>query len=171
MSKPIKDLKEIEKIKKDLKDKNYRDYILLSLVINTGIKLKYLTTLKYNDIIKDSKIVNHIEVEDIKYHLNKNLQEELLLYLKKYNIFKCDYLFKSNKNKGDHINRSHIYRLFDSSCSSQKLGCEDLRKTFGYHFYKKTNDLKYLKTIFKNKTAPQLLKYLDIEIVNSEFEI
>ena len=65
------------------------------------------------------------------------------------------------------INRSHLYRILNKAVSECNIdihiGNETLRKTFGYHYYYKTRDVKYLKEIFNQASQKTLFEYLGID--------
>ena len=42
------------------------------------------------------------------------------------------------------------------------LGCHSMRKTFGYHYYKKTKDIALLQNIFNHSSSAITLRYIGI---------
>lgn len=86
-----------------------------------------------------------------------------------------DYLFKSNKldSEGNSkpISRVQAYRILNHSAKSvglSDIGTHSMRKTFGYHYYKKTKDVALLMDLFNHSSQSVTLRYIGInqDIVN-----
>ena len=144
---PIKNMCDIEKIKLHLKESNKRNYLLFVIGINTGIKS------------------NYIGIDNKEYFINKPINQAIEEFLEENEIGLNSYLFESQKSNLP-INRSHLYRILNNAVSECNLdihiGNETLRKTFGYHYYYKTRDVKYLKEIFNKASQKTLFDYLGI---------
>lgn len=70
-----------------------------------------------------------------------------------------EYLFPSRKGHKP-ITRVQAYRILTDAArqvGQEEIGTHTLRKTFGYHFYKKTKDVAMLQDIF-NHSAPVVTK-------------
>ena len=68
---------------------------------------------------------------------------------------------------GNRMDRFTAYRVIKKSCVlaglEEKVGTHTMRKTFGYHHYKKYKDVAMLQKIF-NHSSPQItLRYIGIE--------
>ena len=176
MVSPIKDKNDIDKIKIYLQKDNIRNYLLFIIGINTAIKSNLILKLKLKDIVDEQhNIRENIEIESRKYYINEPIREAIINFIDIKNIGLNDYLFESQKSNMP-INRSQLYKILKNTvkdCNIDiSIGNETLRKTFGYHYYYQTGDIKYLKTIFNKSSKKQLFKYLDIEkplINNSKF--
>ena len=68
------------------------------------------------------------------------------------------------KNRMD---RSAAYRILNYACSKAgieaNIGCHSLRKTFGYHYYKKYKDVVMLQKIFNHSHPEITLRYICLE--------
>ena len=80
-----------------------------------------------------------------------------------------DYLFKSNKldSEGNSkpISRVQAYRILNHSAKSvglSDIGTHSMRKTFGYHYYKKTKDVALLMDLFNHSSQSVTLIYIGI---------
>ena len=140
------DKSDIEKIKMYLENENIRNYLLFTIGINTAIKSHLILNLKLKDIVDEEyKIKEYIELDNRKNYINEGIQDAISNFLKKRNIGLEDYLFESQKSKKP-INRSHLYKILKSTvkdCNMDiSVGNETLRKTFGYHYYYQTGDIK-----------------------------
>ena len=51
-----------------------------------------------------------------------------------------------SRNGSEHISRVQAYRALnkDTKIGIDRIGTHTLRKTFGYHYYRKTNDINTL---------------------------
>lgn len=76
-----------------------------------------------------------------------------------------DALFKTRfQNRMD---RFSAYRIIKTACKSaglsEKVGTHTMRKTFGYHHYKKYKDIAMLQKIFNHSNSTITLRYIGIE--------
>ena len=164
---PIKYKSDIEKIKGYLENENIRNYLLFTIGINTAIKSNLILNLKLSDIVDEEyKVRENIELEDRKYYINEAIQNAIDKFLEKKALGLDDYLFESQKSNMP-INRSHLYKILRNTVKGCDIdinvGNETLRKTFGYHYYYQTGDIKYLKTMFNKTSTKKLFEYLGIE--------
>lgn len=164
---PIKQMCDIDKIKLHLKQSNKRNYLLFVIGINTGIKSNHILSLKLKDVVDDNyKIKKYIRIENKDYLINDPISKGIKEFLEENDLDLDSYLFESQKSELP-INRSHLYRILNKvvkECDIDiHIGNETLRKTFGYHYYYKTRDVKYLKEIFNQASKKTLFEYLCIE--------
>lgn len=174
MTEPIKNRNDIEKIKQYLKENNKRNYLLFIIGINTAIKSNQILNLKLCDLIDvNNCIKDYVFIDGKKYIINTAIDKALKEFLKEQDLRLDSYLFESQKSKLP-INRSHLYRILNNAvkeCNIKiHIGNETLRKTFGYHYYYKTQNVKYLKEVFNKNSTKTLLEYLNIEKVNDKEE-
>lgn len=78
--------------------------------------------------------------------------------------FATEPLFPS-RQQGRHITRDRVYQIYADI--AEKLGRDDigthtLRKTFGYHYYKKTRDIATLMFIFNHSSQAITKRYIGI---------
>lgn len=164
---PIKNMCDINKIKEYLKESNKRNYLLFVIGINTGIKSNQILNLKLKDVVDNNyRIKSYIDIDNKEYFINEPINQAIKEFLEKNEISLNSYLFESQKSELP-INRSHLYRILNNAVSKCNIdihiGNETLRKTFGYHYYHKTRDVKYLKEIFNKASQKALFYYLGIE--------
>ncbi|EOB9072103.1 TPA: tyrosine-type recombinase/integrase, partial [Staphylococcus aureus] len=104
------------------------------------------------------------------YHLKKDI-DRYIQFLEDE-----DYLFKSNKLDSEAqikpISRVQAYRILNHSAKSiglSEIGTHSMRKTFGYHYYKKTKDVALLMDLFNHSSQVVTLRYVGIsqEVINS----
>ena len=74
-----------------------------------------------------------------------------------------DYLFPSTK--GGHVEVNTVYQMFQKGAKllgRDDIGTHTLRKTFGYHYYKKTKDVATLMEIFGHSSEKITKRYIGI---------
>ncbi|RZT23423.1 tyrosine-type recombinase/integrase [Fictibacillus sp. BK138] len=168
----LRDIKQINAIKRYLKRQSERDYVLFVFGINTGLKITELLTIKVEDLmtelngIKDYYSWIPKEGESKKeIFLNETVQKILHQYILNANLKSDDFLFLSKKTKLP-ITRQQAYRII--SCAADqvgiqgKIGTNSLRKTFGFHAYKRGVAISLLQKHFNHSNPSETLKYLGI---------
>lgn len=144
------------------------------LGIRTGLRITDILELRVKDVRdKSGKIKTHILTKENKTNKRKRIKihTELKQQLEKYILNKDDevYLIQSNKKDkfGDHkhISRQRAWEVLKNVSDFigvDEIGCHTLRKTFGYHYYKKTKDIALLQSIFNHSSPEITLRYICI---------
>lgn len=167
---PIRSLEKIQEMKSRLAINGTRDVLLFSMGINTGLRISDLLLLRVMDIkgkreyiLKEKKtgkrkrIMLHAVYDDV---------EEFVKFKKDE-----DFLFASRKGNGP-ITRVQAYRILNSAARDvglDEIGTHTLRKTFGYHFYRKNQNVAMLQELFNHSSPAITLRYIGItqdEIAN-----
>lgn len=169
---PIRDIESINAMKKVLASQSQRNLLLFVLGINTGIRISDLLTLKVRDVWDGQDIKEFLHLKDKNkeemkaYYLNTNVKQELRKYLNSIDFKKDDYLFKSKKDD-EPITRQQAYRIINHAAKEVgiegKIGTHTLRKTFGYHAYRKGIAISLLMEIYNHHSPSETLKYIGIE--------
>ena len=77
-----------------------------------------------------------------------------------------DYLFKSRKNNNP-ITRQQAYRIINQAAREVgiegNIGTHTLRKTFGYHAYRKGIAISILTKLFHHQSSAETLRYIGID--------
>jgi integrase len=178
----IRDIKQINAIKKLLKHQSDRDYLLFVLGINTGLKISEILTVRIRDIKKDNGIIKsflELEIcskESMAIYLNSKVKKALSSYLSSTPLEQNDYLFKSSKTDQP-ISRQHAYRIINKAARGVgiegKIGTHSMRKTFGFHAYKKGVAVSLLQRLFNHSSSTETLRYLGInnEKIQTEIDV
>ncbi|OPJ63702.1 tyrosine-type recombinase/integrase [Clostridium chromiireducens] len=168
---PIRDIQIVYDIQDYLKEKNVRDYVMFLFGVNTGLRISDILKLRTRDI-RDSKgnIKSHIELtekktgKDKKLKINSDIKPILKDYLK--NKKEYEYIIKSPKGTNNPLSRQQAYRILSEVgelFGVDDMGCHTLRKTLGYHYYKKTNDIAGLMKLYNHSSPVITLGYIGMD--------
>ena len=170
---PIKEVEKINAIKRNLKKQSARDYLLFVFGINTGIRVNQLLSLKVKDIYTGNEFKEFLNVRDDDkpsgekaVYLNSNVRNAARLYLESRDFTGEQYLFQSKKNPQP-ITRQQAYRIINQAAKEVgipgKIGTHTLRKTFGYHAYRKGIAISILMDIYNHHSPAETLHYIGID--------
>lgn len=169
---PLKDTESINAIKEVLRKRSQRDLLLFVLGINTGLKISDLLALKVKDVWDGEKGKEFLFIQDEKsgeqtaFYLNSKVKKELKKYFTLSKLDERDYLFKSKKGSLP-ITRQQAYRIIKNAAKEAgiagKIGTHTLRKTFGYHAYRKGIAISILMKIFNHRSSTETLRYIGID--------
>ncbi|MFP7479480.1 site-specific integrase [Terribacillus saccharophilus] len=162
---PLRTQAEIEEMKWALRRfGTERDRFLFVFGINTGLRVSDIVPLKVGDV-RDKQHVIQREKKTGKprrFFMNAKLREEIAEYTA--GMGEEEYLFPSRKGTAP-ISTTQAYRVLTKAAAMLErddIGTHTMRKTFGYHYYKRTKDVASLQTLF-NHSAPSItLKYIGI---------
>lgn len=162
---PLRTAKEIEDMRWALsRYASARDLFMFNFGINVGLRVSDIVPLK----VRDVKGKTHITLKEKKtgkskrFMIPKATREQIENYIQQMN--NEDYLFASRKGDG-HISTTQAYRALQKGAEileRDDIGTHTMRKTFGYHHYKRNKDVATLQMLF-NHSAPSItLKYIGI---------
>lgn len=168
---PIRDPHILKLMANDLKARSMRDYLIFICGIYLGRRITDTLVFK----VKDLKDKDYIYVRESKtgkkilLPISKWLKDELNEYIK--DMEPDEYIFKSTQKKYKPIDRTTYYKILKGVAKKygiEHIGCHSLRKTFGYHYYKRTGDVVTLMEIFGHTHPSVTLRYIGInqEIIN-----
>jgi site-specific recombinase XerD len=163
----LRDIKQINSIKRYLKKHSERDYLLFVFGINTGLKITEMLNIKVENVLEKegSTICDFLSLPDRDVYLNQKVKKALSHYIQVSQKNKEDYLFKSAKTQKP-ITRQQAYRIIHQAAEEVgiegKIGTNSMRKTFGYHAYKRGVAIAILQKHFHHSTPSETLKYLGI---------
>lgn len=166
---PITERKLIESMKNDLKKQNYRDYMLMLMQLNTGLRIGDVVKLKVEDVRdNDYLIIKEQKTGKSKrFLLNTELRKEIANYIK--GMTDNDYLFPSRQVNNDGIKKNittvQAWRILTDSAKRvgiKDFGTHSLRKSFGWFYYQKTKDVAKLMDIFNHSSQQVTLIYIGV---------
>lgn len=173
---PIKDKAKIEAMKQWLKQRNYRDYLLFVLGINSGLRISDLLSLTVEDVVESQSTT----MREQKTNKRKKIQwsntctSAINEYLKETGLT-TGALFASRKPDGNGnskaISRQQAYDIINKAAvetkvitkkNNMRIGCHSLRKTFGYHAYNSGVSLEKIQYIMNHSSSKTTLRYIGI---------
>ncbi|MFS0864896.1 tyrosine-type recombinase/integrase [Fredinandcohnia sp. 179-A 10B2 NHS] len=168
----LRDVKQINAIKRYLKKHSERDYVLFVFGINTGLKITELLDIKAGDVceenssIRDFILLPYKETKVTKeVYLNHKVKMAVQHYIQENHLGNDEYLFQSAKTRKP-ITRQQAYRIIHNAAEAVgiqgKIGTNSMRKTFGFHAYKRGVAISLLQKHFHHSTPSETLKYLGI---------
>lgn len=171
-TKPIKDLKVLEAIGVYLKSKNYRDYVLFKVQLNTALRISDVVKIKYENCYENGKVKKYLEIKEQKTQKNKKIliNNELKVVLENYNALKSlkmgSYLFASNRGGIKPLSTTQVHRIYQNTgklFNLENFNSHSLRKTFCYFVYKQTKDVALLMKLLNHSSEKITLRYIDVD--------
>jgi integrase len=177
---PIRDTKKIDTMKSIMKgESNYRDLLLFTLGINTGLRISDILALKWSSFLNGGKLLkagdqlNVVEIKTKKaktFVINKSVAEALKLYHDSLDsVNPDDPVFSSRKTADGTLKPitriaawQMLNRYADMVGLDEGIGTHTLRKTFGYHLYKKGVALEYIQKMLNHSSPAITLRYIGI---------
>lgn len=144
-----------------------RNYMLFKIGINNARRISDLLKMRVADVkgkdyfeYKEQKTNKHI-----KLIIHPKMKKEIEQYIN--NMTDSDYLFKSRKSYNRPITRQRVWQIMNeckNACNLKelKIGAHTMRKTFGYHFYKKSHDVVTLMKLFNHTDQQVTLRYIGV---------
>lgn len=181
---PVRDIVELKKIKKYYREvkPNKRNFLLIICGLNTALRISDILKLRWKDVYNENLLSfkSHIDVKEQKtgkkttVFINNNLKEALASFLKDIIAKKgklCDvmeqFIFIGQKSTDKPISRIQAFRIISEAAKkcllSHKVSCHSLRKTFGYHAWKKGVSPALLTSIYNHSSYKITTRYLGIE--------
>ncbi len=150
---PIRDWDKIQEIKSLLlSEEKYRDWLMFTLGLNFALRISDLLKLKISDVFDDDMFPkNRVILREKKtgkenfLTITNGSREALVQYHRLKRLkYSNDFLFRSRQGGDRPIDRVQAYRILNDV--AKKVGLQDinvgthsLRKTWGYHAYKRFN--------------------------------
>ena len=162
---PIRDERKFRDIQEYLKRTTERNYIMLITGTYTGLRISDVLKLKVSDV-KDKKFIYIREKKTGKQNIIE-LNPLLIKAYKSYcdDKFQDEYLIKSRNGINRPLTRVQAYNILKQvgeEFGVENLGTHTMRKTFGYHYYRKTKDVATLMKMFNHSDPSITLKYIGI---------
>jgi integrase len=170
---PIREPEKITEIKEFLKQRRGRDELLFIMGINMALRIGDLLSLSVGDVLDGegqiSRTINLREQKTGKLKrlpINLSVKEALTNYLtERAGCNPLEPLFLSQKGKA--LSRSQAWRILKEAgefVGLSNIGTHSLRKTFGYHVYKKSGgDLGLVQKLMNHAESKVTLRYIVID--------
>lgn len=174
---PIRKPNQIKAVCSYLRAKDEKYYIMFIIGIQSGLRISDILQLRVTDIdkMRDTKISEKKTGKKRFLYINDPTYSEITAYIQRRCLSSDDYLIPSKKHdangNGKPISRIQAYRILKEAgeaCGFSAIGTHTMRKTFGYHYYKKTHNIVPLMRIFNHSSQDITLKYIGIESAEIE---
>ena len=174
---PIKKADDVQRFKEYyLEKKQIRNYTMVTLALNTSLRISDLLHLKWIDVynFKANKYREHIDLVEQKtgkknsIALNSEATKALeLLRRTLVTFYQEAYIFKSRIGDNQPIGRICAFRIIKKAVNDLNLegviSCHSLRKTFGYHAWKKGVPPALIMSIYNHSSIEITKRYLSID--------
>ena len=172
MVQPIREIRKIEAMKKILRANGKRNELLFTLGINSALRVSDLLGLKVADVLdekgqlKEAVSLNERKTGKSKlFPLNDSAKKAIKEYVDETKPEHDAPLFPSRKG-GKAISRVQAWEILSNAAEEvglEHVGTHTLRKTFGYHVYKRTNNLGLVQKLLNHRSSGETLRYIGIE--------
>ena len=169
----IRSTEDISEIKEFLRQKGAGYELLFVMGINTALRIGDLLSLSIGDVLNaKGEIVSTITLKEDKtrkvkrFPVNASLRNALAEYFTCHSSrARAEPLFVSRQ--GGRLSRSQAWRVLRAagvSAGLNNIGTHSLRKTFGYHAYKKSGaDIGLMQKLFNHSASKITLRYIGID--------
>lgn len=161
---PIRNKNDLRRVEQIL-SKNPRDLLMFTVGTNCGLRISDILALNVGDV----KGKNYIQIKEKKtgkfkmFPINAKLKPMFEEFTKGRDNDEPLFMTKFKNRLG----RVTAYYTIREACTKanleEKFGTHTLRKTFGYHHYKKYKDVAMLQKIFNHSSPVVTLRYIGIE--------
>lgn len=142
-----------------------RDTFLFLFGINNGLRMSDIVKLKVKDIRYEKRpIIVERKTGKRKVLYLDNLQSLIMSYID--GMPDDAWLFPSRQG-GGHLQVNTVYKQYQQIAKNlgrKDIGTHSLRKTFGYHYYRKTHDIATLMEIFNHSSERVTKRYIGITV-------
>ena len=161
---PIRNLDDLKSVESILSE-NPRDLLFFTIGTNCGLRISDILALNVADV----KGKSYIYITEKKTGKFKKfpINSKLKPMLEKFTIGRelDEPLFMTKFQ--NRLGRITAYYTIKNACKKanleEKFGTHTMRKTFGYHHYKKYKDVALLQKIFNHSSPIVTLRYIGIE--------
>jgi len=169
---PIRNKRQVHQLINYYKTKNQpRNYVLTVICLHTALRISDVLRLTCSDVYdfaknRPKKTITLTEGKTKKSKtiaLHKNIIQALKAY---YHIAKPGAPLILNSQTGKAITRVHAYRLLRAAAEhmgfAQHVSCHSLRKTFGYHAWKRGVSPAVIMEIYNHNSLSVTRRYLGV---------
>ena len=174
---PIKDINDIQRLKAYfLERKEYRNYAMVTLALNTSLRIGDLLNLRWGDVynFNTRKYKIHIDLIEQKTHkrntmpINPEARKALeMLRGANKQITEETYIFKSRRGQNSPIGRIQAFNIIKNAVHvldiEGRISCHSLRNTFGYQAWKRGVPPALIMSIYNHSSIEITKRYLSID--------
>lgn len=173
---PIRKADDIQRFKQYFLERGQvRNYVLVTMGINTSLRISDLLGLKWKDVYNFNRkcYVDHIVLIEQKtgkrnvIALNSEAKHALEMLRNAVSASGEGYIFKSRVGTNQPIDRISAYKIIRNAAKELgmegTISCHSLRKTFGYHAWKKGTPPALIMSIYNHSSIEITKRYLSID--------
>lgn len=175
---PIKNEMQLEKFKEYylIEKPIYRNYAMIIMGLNTAFRIGDLLSLQWKDVYYEERndCRNHICITEQKtgkmrsVAVNDSVRNVLKNLWKEHKHGNsCPYLFPNGRKNLTPLSRSQAFRIIKEAALyaglNEHISCHSLRKTFGYHAWKRGIPPALLMELYNHSSYRVTRQYLGIE--------
>ena len=153
----------------------YRNYMLFLIGFNTAFRAEDLLQLRVKDVLKGFVSIKENKTGKVQnFRMNKEFHQEIVNYIKEFDLKDNDYLFMGQKKKDTYkgktwkviypITRQNARKIcLDVARAAGidfKFGLHSLRKTFGYMYIKNGGNIITLMKMYNHSSPDITLLYV-----------
>jgi integrase len=162
---PIRSAEKIRQMQECLRRRGQRDLMLFLVGIYTGLRISDVRLLRARDVRGQTHLV--VRTTKTGKRIQILIAPRLASAVKSYctDLEDGDYLFPSRVGTNRPLTRSRCYQILREAaeaCGIPRIGTHSMRKTFGYHFYRRTKDVAALQGLLGHKNPSVTLRYIGI---------
>jgi len=172
LTQPIRNPKDVRKFLNYFKNQGQtRNYVLATFGVHSALRISDILNLNTNDVydFKNKTINENIIITEQKTKktqelaLNKTIISALKAYFPQA---KPNTPLILNPKTGKSISRIQAHRIISNAAKqaglTQKVSCHSLRKTFGYHAWKKGISPAVIMAVYNHSSMATTQTYLSI---------
>jgi integrase len=171
---PIRNKAHIKQISSYFLNKGeLRNYLLFIMGIHTALRISDMLRLTCNDVydFTNNRVRREFSIVEKKtgkskiIAVNRSVVEAISKLFNQINPLPNDFLF-AHPTLNKAISRIQAYRILraaaEETCVDVPISCHSLRKTFGYHLWKKGTSLVIIMDIYNHSSYAVTKRYLGI---------
>lgn len=153
-----------------------RNYTLIILGLNTAFRISDLLLLEWKDVFHENEtrcrdhitIIEHKTGKTRSVAVNNSVRKALdILWKARSPKTASHYLFPNGRKEQSPLSRSQAFRIIKEAAVyaglHEHISCHSLRKTFGYHAWKKGVPPALLMELYNHSSYQVTKQYLGIE--------
>lgn len=172
---PIKDTRKLNRMKAILKEQNLRDWLLMTLGLNTALRISDLLAIRVADVMDPDtgKVKETFSLKEKKtskaktIYINTALRKALKESFQAGIFNGSEWLFPSPRNPQKPLSRQQCHNNLTKAAQlagiKEPISTHSLRKTTGYHLYKKGTPIAVIMKLLNHSSQANTLRYLGIE--------
>lgn len=150
----------------------YRNYILLVLGVNVGVRVSDLLSFTARTVAGGRIVIKASKTrKELRYDLDKGIYKYIKDYIDEFKISTNSFLFASTDQKGnrlkDPITRTQAYRIIKDLAKEAEIdymvGTHSLRKSYGRWLYDSGMNLADIAKMMQHNSTDYTLRYICID--------